>query len=58
MGFFFAGVMPHIHDGADRILMQYVDIPLDLGAIKVFGDMTPRLYDYIRKEQRRVLETG
>ena len=58
MGFFFAGVMPHIHDGADRILMQYVDIPLDFGAIKVFGDMTARLYDYIRKEQRRVLEKG
>ena len=56
MGFFFAGVMPHIHDGADRFLMQYVDIPLDLSAIKVFGDMTARLFDYVSKERQRVLQ--
>ncbi|WP_264981227.1 GNAT family N-acetyltransferase [Pseudodesulfovibrio portus] len=54
-GFSFAGVMPHVHDGADRILMQYVDIPLDLAAIKVFGDMTARLYDYVVGERDRVL---
>ena len=54
LGFFLAGVMPHIHDGGDRILLQYVDIPLDYEAIRVYGDMTRRLYDYIRSEQQRV----
>lgn len=55
-GFFFAGVMPHIHGGADRLLMQYVDIPLDLKAIKVFGGMTAKLFDYVCAERLRVLE--
>lgn len=54
MGFFFAGVMPHIHDGSDRILLQYVDIPLDMDAIRVYGDMTRSLKEYVMEEQRRV----
>ncbi|MGE4421428.1 MAG: GNAT family N-acetyltransferase [Pseudodesulfovibrio sp.] len=54
MGFFFAGLMPHIHDGQDRILLQYIDIHLDLDAVRVYGDMTRKLFDYIRDEQRRV----
>ena len=58
MGFFFAGVMPHIHDGGDRLLMQYMDIPLDFGAIRVFGDMTAKLFDYVKRERQRVLELG
>lgn len=53
-GFFFAGIMPHIHDGDDRILMQYIDIPLDINAIRVYGDMTKKLFAYIQKEQLRV----
>ncbi|WP_319582702.1 ATP-binding protein [uncultured Pseudodesulfovibrio sp.] len=54
MGFFFAGLMPHIHDGQDRILMQFIDIPLNLDAVRVYGDMTRKLFDYIRSEQKRV----
>jgi len=54
MGFFFAGLMPHIHDGQDRILLQRIEIPLNLDAIRVYGDMTRTLFDYIRAEQKRV----
>jgi hypothetical protein len=54
MGFFFAGLMPHIHDGQDRILLQFIDIPLNMEAIRVYGDMTRKLFDYILAEQKRV----
>jgi anti-sigma regulatory factor (Ser/Thr protein kinase)/RimJ/RimL family protein N-acetyltransferase len=54
MGFFFAGLMPHIHGGQDRILLQYIDIPLDLEAVRVYGDMTRKLFGYIRDERLRV----
>ncbi|NJB69278.1 anti-sigma regulatory factor (Ser/Thr protein kinase) [Desulfobaculum xiamenense] len=55
MGFFFSGVMPHIHGGEDRILLQFVDIPINLDAIKVYGDMTRTLFDYITREQLKAL---
>jgi anti-sigma regulatory factor (Ser/Thr protein kinase) len=54
MGFFFAGIMPHIHDGHDRFLLQYVGIPLDMDAIRMYGDMSRRLKEYVVKEQARV----
>lgn len=54
MGFFFAGLMPHIHSGQDRILLQYLDIHINLEAVRVYGDMTRKLFGYIRAEQRRV----
>jgi hypothetical protein len=54
MGFFFAGIMPHIHDGQDRLLMQYVDIPLNTDAIRVYGDLSRKLLSYILSEQERV----
>jgi len=57
MGFFFSGIMPHIHDGQDRILMQYVDIPLDMEAIRVYGDMSRQLKEYVVMEQARVQGT-
>ncbi|BCS89065.1 ATP-binding protein [Pseudodesulfovibrio sediminis] len=57
-GFFFAGIMPHIHDGDDRIIMQYVDVPLDTDAIRVYGDMSRELFAYILKEQKRVQSRG
>ena len=52
--FFFAGVMPHVHDGQDRVLMQYVDVALDMDAIRVYGDMSRQLKAYVMEEQRRV----
>ena len=55
MGFFFSGIMPHIHDGDDRILMQYLAVPLDLDAVRVYGDMTRKLFDHVKAEQQRVL---
>ncbi|XXJ17972.1 GNAT family N-acetyltransferase [Desulfovibrio caledoniensis] len=54
MGFFFCGLMPHIHDGQDRILLQFIDIPLNLEAVRVYGDMTRKLFGYIRAERNRV----
>nr|WP_321260039.1 GNAT family N-acetyltransferase [uncultured Pseudodesulfovibrio sp.] len=54
MGFSFAGIMPHIHDGDDRIIMQYVDVPLNMEAIRVYGDMSRELFSYITEEQQRV----
>jgi anti-sigma regulatory factor (Ser/Thr protein kinase) len=56
MGFFFIGLMPHIHDGQDRILLQVLDIPLNMDSIRVYGDMTRKLFDYIRNERKRVLK--
>lgn len=53
MGFFFAGIMPHIHDGQDRILLQYIDIPLDMDAIRVYGDMSRQLKEYVVNERSR-----
>ncbi|MBC17434.1 MAG: hypothetical protein CL942_14345 [Desulfovibrio sp.] len=54
MGFFFAGIMPHIHDGQDRILLQHVSVPLNMDAIRVYGDMSRQLFAYIRQEEQRV----
>ncbi len=54
MGFSFAGIMPHIHDGGDRLLMQYVDIPLNEDAIRMYGDVSRELFSYILKEKSRV----
>jgi len=56
MGFSFAGIMPHIHDGDDRMLMQYVSIPIDTEKIRVYGDMSRKLFAYIKEEQQRVGE--
>jgi hypothetical protein len=53
LGFSFAGIMPHIHDGDDRILMQRVDIPLDMEAIRIYGDMGRKLFEYIKAEKKR-----
>lgn len=49
LGCSFAGVMPHIHGGGDRMLLQRVDIPLDLDAVKVYGDRGRKLFSYIRR---------
>ncbi len=53
-GLSFAGIMPHIHNGEDRLLMQYINIPINHEAIKLYGDMTPKLFTYILGEQDRI----
>ncbi|CCO24451.1 ATP-binding protein [Maridesulfovibrio hydrothermalis] len=53
-GFSFAGIMPHIHNGDDRIILQWVDVPLDMDAIHVYGDRARRLFSYIKDELKRV----
>jgi anti-sigma regulatory factor (Ser/Thr protein kinase)/GNAT superfamily N-acetyltransferase len=54
MGFFLAGVMPHVHGGQDRVLLQFVDIPIDFDAIRIYGDMSRQLKSYVMSEQERV----
>jgi anti-sigma regulatory factor (Ser/Thr protein kinase) len=54
LGFSFAGIMPHIHDGDDRILMQHVSIPLDPEKIRLYGDMSRKLFSYILEEKGRI----
>ena len=56
MGFFFAGIMPHIHGGDDRIIMQYLGISLNMDAIRVYGDMSKKLFSYIKEEQQRIVQ--
>lgn len=51
----FAGIMPHIHDGDDRILLQWVNIPLDMEKIRVYSEMSRKLFSYIKEEQQRHL---
>ncbi len=53
-GLSFAGIMPHIHNGDDRILLQKVMIPLDTSKIKVYGDRSHKLFEYILSEKQRV----
>lgn len=53
MGLSFCGVMPHIHDGGDRLLLQYVDTPIDVSAIRVYGDMSRDLLAYVKAEYER-----
>jgi anti-sigma regulatory factor (Ser/Thr protein kinase) len=53
-GFSFAGVMPHIHDGHDRITLQWINTPIDLDAIKIYGDKGRELFDYVKMELMRV----
>lgn len=54
LGLSFAGLMPHIHDGGDRLLMQRMDIDLDLDAIRLYGDRSRRLFAYVTEELARV----
>ena len=47
-GFFFAGIMPHIHNGDDRIILQKTNIKLDFDKIKVYGEESRKLFDYVK----------
>ncbi|WDP91484.1 MAG: GNAT family N-acetyltransferase [Desulfobacter sp.] len=53
-GFGFAGIMPHIHDGGDRLLMQYLSFQVNPSSIKLYGAMPQKLFNYILTEQGRV----
>lgn len=54
IGFSFSGVMPHIHNGGDRITLQWLNVKLDMDAIRVYGDKTRKVFDYIKSELKRV----
>lgn len=55
-GFSFSGVMPHIHGGSDRITLQWVDVRLDMDAIRIYGDKTRKIFNYVKAELERVNE--
>ncbi len=54
LGFFFAGIMPHIHQGDDRLILQWLDIDLDLSQIKVYGNKSAELFSYVCAEKKRI----
>ncbi len=54
MRFSFVGIMPHIHNGDDRIIFQSVTIPIDTDKIRVYGEKTSKLLQYIIDEQNRI----
>jgi len=47
LGFSFCGVMPHIHNGDDRMILQYVMLDVDMDQIRVHSDQGRRLKDYV-----------
>jgi len=47
VGFVFCGVMPHIHNGDDRLILQYVMTAVEADQIRVYGDHARRLKDYV-----------
>lgn len=49
-GYSFAGIMPHIHDGCDRLLMQQLNITLDMDKVLTYGDEGQELAAYVRAE--------
>ncbi|MBI9112756.1 ATP-binding protein [Maridesulfovibrio ferrireducens] len=53
-GFSFAGTMPHIHNGSDRITLQWLNVRLDMDAIRTYGDKTKKVFNYIKAELERI----
>ncbi|MFT5729352.1 MAG: anti-sigma regulatory factor (Ser/Thr protein kinase) [Desulforhopalus sp.] len=56
IGFSFAGIMPHIHEGDDRIIMQCICTPINTEAIRLYGEESRKLFSYILKDQQRLAE--
>ena len=54
-GYSFAGIMPHIHGGSDRLLMQQLNITLDLDKILAYGTEGQELAAYVRAEYEKQL---
>ncbi|QGY43172.1 GNAT family N-acetyltransferase [Maribellus comscasis] len=46
-GFSFCGIMPHIHNGEDRVMLQKVNVKLDKESIRVYSDESRELLDYV-----------
>lgn len=54
LGFFFGGIMPHVHFGGDRLFLQYIDPNISLGEIRIHGSKTEKLLLYINNEYEKV----
>jgi anti-sigma regulatory factor (Ser/Thr protein kinase) len=59
-GFSFAGIMPHIHNGKDRILMQWINTSVDINAVRIYGDFGKKLFarvvDELKKQNSSVVQ--
>lgn len=54
-GYSFAGIMPHVHAGSDRLIMQQLNIALDLDKVLAYGDEGQELSAYVRSELEKKL---
>jgi predicted N-acetyltransferase YhbS/anti-sigma regulatory factor (Ser/Thr protein kinase) len=54
LGFFYSGLGPFFDEGEDVLRLQYVDVPLDTGALQLASPFAHRLLKYIEADRARV----
>jgi hypothetical protein len=53
MGFFFSGFAPQAPGSGDRLRLQYLKAPIDLGQLQIAGEFARELLAYIGDEMAR-----
>ncbi len=53
-GFHYSGLCPLFDDGHDVLRMQYVNVPIDFGALAVAGPFAREIVDYVQADRARV----
>jgi anti-sigma regulatory factor (Ser/Thr protein kinase) len=48
VGLSFAGLIPSYFGGRDALVMQWVGVPLDMSAIRIYGDKGRKLFAYVK----------
>ncbi len=54
LGFFFSGIVPQPPGSGDRLRLQFLKSPIDLGLLQIAGDFARELLSYIGSERSRV----
>ncbi len=54
LGFFYSGLGPFFDEGEDVLRLQYVDVPLDTGALQLASPFAHRLLKYIEADRARI----
>ncbi len=54
LGFFYGGLAPWFVAGGDALRLQYIDVPLDPGALAVVGPFAREIVDYALEDRARV----
>ena len=49
-GFSFAGIIPYLHRGEDRLVLHKLNTDIDLEKVRVYGDRSRQLLDYVAAE--------